>query len=132
MLFLLTPGPEFRENSRATGPRSLKGRPQGSDPPLGVRPVGRAAEGRRGGVPGRRPCRWGEGGVPGLGAEGVPGGGSGGCAGAASFRGGGRARRRRGKTFFEKGPTRMYKEALAPGWARLVDKAIFPAILWWV
>ena len=37
-----------------------------------------------------------------------------------------------GKNFFEKGPTRMYKEALAPVWARLVDKAIFPAILWWV
>ena len=34
------------------------------------------------------------------------------------------------KNFFSKGPTRMYKEAVDPVWARLVDKAIFRPILW--
>ena len=34
--------------------------------------------------------------------------------------------------FFSKSPTRMYKEAVDPVSARLVDKAIFRAILWWV
>jgi len=38
----------------------------------------------------------------------------------------------RREKIFSKGPTRMYKEAVDPVSARLVDKAIFPAILWWV
>lgn len=66
----------------------------------------------RGGVPGRR-------GAPGGGA--VPG-----AAGGGFSPGGG------AKNFFQKGPTRMYKEAVDPVWARLVDKAMFLAILWWV
>ena len=33
---VLTPGPEFRENSRETGPRSPAAGFQGSDPPLGA------------------------------------------------------------------------------------------------
>ena len=73
------------------------------------------------------------GGTPGRGA--VPGQACRGwrrCARAASlpgrvvFPGGG------AKNFFQKGPTRMYKEAVDPVSARLVDKAMFPAILWWV
>ena len=69
---------------------------------------------------GRGVCRAGPAGAGG----GVPGGV---LAGAGGFP---RAAAR--KTFFQKGPARMYKEAVAPVWARLVDKAIFPAILWWV
>jgi hypothetical protein len=33
---------------------------------------------------------------------------------------------------FSKSPTRMYKEAVDPVSARLVDKAIFGPIVWWV
>ena len=39
---------------------------------------------------------------------------------------------RRHKKLFSKSPTRMYKEAVEPVSGRLVDKAIFGAILWWV
>ena len=55
------------------------------------------------------------------------------CARAASLPGGGWFFPGGGaKNFFHKGPTRMYKEAVDPVSARLVDKAMFPAILWWV
>ena len=69
--------------------------------------------------PGRGLCR----GRPAGAGGGVPGGV---LAGADFFPGGG------AKNFFQKGPTRMYKEAVDPVSARLVDKAMFPAILWWV
>lgn len=78
------------------------GVPDGGEPPGRGLCRGRPA-GAGGGVPGRRPCR-----------------------GGWFFPGGG------AKNFFQKGPTRMYKEAVDPVSARLVDKAIFRAILWWV
>ena len=87
-------------------------------------------------MPGRRPAR-GLGGCAGRGRDSGPGGL---CRGRPAGAGGGVPGRFGGwffpgggaKNFFQKGPTRMYKEAVDPVSARLVDKAIFGPILWWV
>ena len=91
-----------------------------------------------GAVPGRSPAR-GWDGCAGRGRDSGPGG----CAGAGLqglaavcpggvLAGAGGFSRAAGQKLFQKGPTRMYKEAVDLVSARLVDKAMFPAILWWV
>ena len=54
------------------------------------------------------------------------------CARAVSLPGAGGFSRAAAQKLFSKSPTRMYKEAVDPVSARLVDKAIFGPIVWWV
>ena len=138
MLFLLPPPPNFAKTHARLGRGRLAVGCRDLIPPWGyTRCAGAACRGSglcRVGVlpeagvgvpdggepPGRGLCR----GRPAGAGGGVPGGVLAGTAGVFSRSG--------AKNFFSKGPTRMYKEAVAPVWARLVDKAIFRAILWWV
>ena len=113
--FLLPPPPNFAKTHTRLGRGRLGVDCRDLIPLLGVHPVCRGSLPGFGAVPGRRPPRAGVG-VPGR----RP------CRGGCFFPGGG------AKNYFQEGPTRMYKEAVDPVSARLVDKAIFRAILWWV
>lgn len=108
-----TPGPEFRENSHVTGARSLKNGSQRFDPPWGIPSM-----------PGARGLCRGE--VLPWGDEAVP---------ERWLPGGTRGDFSPGKKLFSwqnNFPHAMYKEEREAGLRKLVDKAIFRAILWWV